>query len=182
MGLQVHNVYGLFLASVHPNVLSDTMMSDEDWLYVFKCSRVRGVYGLSLTNVDPNVLSDTMMSDEDWLYVFKCPRVRGMEHFDDNMILHQKVHQEILVNYELTFYFSRAFAYENGASAHQATNKEQYQVAWAVYVEASIERSRRRGTLEGKVLSFMKGTEDESRTSKETVKKVASKHSFHQEC
>ena len=83
---EFHNVYVLFLIGIDRNVFSDTMISDEDWLSVFKCPRFRGKVHL---------------------------RNLRMKHFDDCMIRHQKVHQGIDINYKLIFAISRAFAYEN---------------------------------------------------------------------
>ena len=54
------------------------------------------------------------------------------------MTLHQKVHQEIPVNNELSVAFARAFAYEHCKSAKEENNPEMYRVAWAVAGEASV--------------------------------------------
>ena len=78
------------------------------------------VYGLSLEGIDPTMLADKLISDIDWLSCYKVPRVKGKvklkhvrpELYDDCMRVHQKVHQEIPVNNELSVAFARAFAYE----------------------------------------------------------------------
>ena len=83
---------------------------------------------------DPAVLTDKLISDADWLSVYKVPRVKGKvklkhvrpELYDACMMLHQKVHQEIPVNNELSVDFARAFAYEHCKSAKEENNPEMY--------------------------------------------------------
>ena len=120
------------------------------------------IYGLSLEGVDPTVLSDKLISDVDWMTVYTVPRVKGkvkLKHvradlYDDCMRLHQKVHQEIPVNNELSVSFARAFAYEYCKTAKESRDPEMYRVAWAVYGEASVERCRKMGTLAQKIDRF----------------------------
>ena len=58
------------------------------------------------------------------------------------MTLHQKVHQEILVNNELSVVFARAFAYKHCKSVKEENDPEMYRVAWAVVGEASVDAGR----------------------------------------
>ena len=80
------------------------------------------VYQLELSGLNLGLKTksntDKLISDADWLSVYKVPRVKGKvklkhvrpELYDACMMLHQKVHQEILVNKELSVAFARAFA------------------------------------------------------------------------
>ena len=70
------------------------------------------------------------------------------ELYEDFMRIHQKVHQEILVNNELSVAFARAFAYEYCKTMKEATNLEMYRIAWALASEASIERCWKMGNLQ----------------------------------
>ena len=105
--------------------------------------------------INPVVLTDKLISDIDWLSVYKVPKVKGKvklkhvrpELYDDYMRLHQKVHQEIPVNNELSVVFARAFAYEYCKTAKEATDLEMYRVAWALAGEALVERCRKMGNL-----------------------------------
>ena len=84
------------------------------------------IYGLSPEGIDHVVLTDKLISDIDWLSVYKVARVKGkvnLQHvrpelYGDCMRLHQKVHQEIPVNDELSVAFARAFAYEHCKSSN----------------------------------------------------------------
>ena len=64
------------------------------------------------------------------------------------------MHQEILVNNELSVSFARAFAYEYCKTTKEFRDPEMYRVAWAVYGEASVERCRKMGTLAKKIDRF----------------------------
>ena len=63
------------------------------------------------------------------------------------MRLHPKVHQEILVNNELSVALSRVFTYEYCQTTKEATNPELDGVAWVLVGEASIERCYKMGNL-----------------------------------
>ena len=110
---------------------------------------------LSLEGIDPAVLTYKFISDIDWLSVYKVPRVKGKEKlkhvqsklYDDCMRLHQKVHQEISVNNELSVAFARAFTYEYCKTMKEATNPEIYKIAWALAGEASIQRCSKMANL-----------------------------------
>ena len=90
------------------------------------------------------------------MLVYKVPRVKGkvkvkhvrLELYDNSMRLHQKVHQEISVNNELSVAFARAFTYEYCKTMKEATNLEMYRIAWALASEASIERCWKMGNLQ----------------------------------
>ena len=68
------------------------------------------------------------------------------ELYDDCMTLHQKVHQEIPVNNELSVAFARAFAYEYCKTTKEATNPEMYRITWALVGESSVNDAGRWGT------------------------------------
>ena len=70
------------------------------------------------------------------------------------MTLHQKVHQEIPLNNELSVAFAMAFAYEHYKIAKEENNPKMYRVAWAVAGEASVERCRKMGSLQQKMNRF----------------------------
>ena len=120
------------------------------------------IYGLSLEGIDPIVLTDKLISDVDWLSVYKVPRVKGKvklkhvrpELYDDCMRLHQKVHQEIPVNNELSIAFARAFAYEYCKTTKEATNPELDRVAWVLAGEAWIEHYCKMGNMQQKLTRF----------------------------
>ena len=92
------------------------------------------IYGLCLEGIGPVVLTDKLISDIDWLLVYKVPRVKGkvkvkhvrLELYDNSMRLHQKVHQEIPIDNELSVAFVRAFAYQYFKPTNDATNPEMY--------------------------------------------------------
>ena len=150
------------------------MLFDDRWLvppyprvlnFVMFCETKEDfnlVYGLSLKGIDPAMLTDKLISDINWLSVYKVPRVKGkvklkhvqLELYDDCMRLHQKVHQEIPVNNELSVAFSRAFAYEYCKTTKEETNPEMYRVAWDLAGEASVERCRKMGSLQQKMARF----------------------------
>ena len=75
---------------------------------------------MSLEGLEPVVLTKKVISDIDWLSVYKVPRAKSKvtlkhvrsELYEDCMRLHQKVHQEIPMNNELSGAFAKAFAYE----------------------------------------------------------------------
>ena len=100
-----------------------------------------------------------MISDIDWLLVYKVPRVKRKvklkhvrpELYDDCMRLHQKVHQEILVDNKFSVAFTRAFAYEYSKTMKEVTNPEMYRITWALAGEASVERCRKMGNLQQKM-------------------------------
>ena len=68
----------------------------------------------------------------------KLKHVR-LELYNAYMRLHQKVHEEILVNNELSVVFAKAFAYEYCETVKEATNPKMYKIAWALASEALIE-------------------------------------------
>ena len=135
------------------------------------------LYGLSLEGIDPAVLTDKLISDADWLSVYKVPRVKGKvklkhvrpELYDACMTLHQKVHQEIPVNNELSVAFARAFAYEHCKSAKEENNPEMYRVAWAVAGEASVERCRKMGSLQQKMIRFWSMAVDDATVDSQQI-------------
>ena len=128
------------------------------------------IYGLSLEGIDPAVLIDKLTRDIDWLSVYKVPRVKGkvkLKHvwsksYDDCMRLHQKVHQEIPVNNELSVAFARAFAYDYCKTTKEETNPEMYKVAWALVGEESVEWCRKMGNLKQKMARFWSMTVDDA--------------------
>ena len=58
------------------------------------------------------------------------------------------MHQEIPINNELSFAFSRAFEYDNCTFAKEETKKDLYRVALAFACVASVERCRKMGNLQ----------------------------------
>ena len=78
------------------------------------------VYGPSLEGMDRAMLTNKLISDIDWLSVYKALKVKGKvklkhvrpELYEDCVRLHQKVHQTIPMNNELSLAFARAFTYE----------------------------------------------------------------------
>ena len=101
-----------------------------------------------------------MVTDLDWLSVYKVTRVKGKvqkvkhvcpELYEECTMLHQKVHQEIMVNNELSIVFVRVFAYKNCTFVKEETNQELYRLAWALSCEASIEHCRKMGNLQQKM-------------------------------
>ena len=117
------------------------------------------IYGLSLEGIDLGVLTYKLISDIDWLLVYKVPRGIGKvnlkhvrpELYDDCMRLHQKVHQEISVNNQLSVTFARAFVYEYCKTLKVTTNPKMYRIGWALAGEASVERCRKMGNLQQKM-------------------------------
>ena len=115
-------------------------------------------YGLSLDGRDPGKIDKAEISTTDWLSVYACERPKGKmklkdvnpEFYETCMVLHQKVYQEIPVNYELTLVFAIGFAYEYCKTARDCPDKEKYKVAWAIGAEATIERCKKMGSIEGK--------------------------------
>ena len=63
------------------------------------------------------------------------------EIYEDCMMFHQKVRQEILVNNALSVAFARAFTYENCTSTRELTYKLLYWLAWALASEILIDRA-----------------------------------------
>ena len=137
------------------------------------------IYGLSLEGIDPAVLTDRLISDVDWMSVYKVPRVKGkvkLKHvrpdlYDEYMRLHQKVHQEILVNNELFVSFARAFAYEYCKTTKESRDLEMYRVAWAIYGEASVERCRKMGSLQQKMARFWSMAVDDATADSQQTRK-----------
>ena len=139
------------------------------------------IYGLSLEGIDPAVLIDRLISDVDWMLVYKVPRVKGkgkgkLKHvrpdlYDDCMRLHQKVHQEILVNNELSVSFARAFAYKYCKIAKESRDLEMYRVAWAIYGEASVERCWKMGILQQKMARFWSMAVDDATANSQQTRK-----------
>ena len=127
-------------------------------------------YGLSLVGIDPAILTDKMISDVDWLSVYKVPRATGKvkvkhvrpELYDQCMVMHQKVYQEIPVNYELSVSFARAFAYENCTTAKQSMKESLFRVAWALAAEVLVERRKRMGILEQRIQRFTNMSGDDA--------------------
>ena len=119
------------------------------------------------------MLTDKLISDADWLSVYKESRVKGKvklkhvqpECYDACMTLHQKVHQEIPVNNEL----SVSFASEHCKSAKEENNLEMYRVAWAIAGEASVERCRKMGSLQQKVIRFWSMVVDDATVDSQQI-------------
>ena len=93
------------------------------------------MYGLSQHGIGLAVLIDRIITNLNWLSVYKVTRVNGKkvkikhvhpELYEDCMVLHQKVHQEIIANNELSIAFTWAFAHKNCTSTKEATNKDKY--------------------------------------------------------
>ena len=105
-------LYGLSLEGIDPVVLTYKLISDIDWLLVYKVPKVKGKV--------------------------KLKHVR-LELYDDCMRLHQKVLQDIPVNNELSIAFTRAFAYKYCKTTKEATNPEMYNIAWVLVGEALLE-------------------------------------------
>ena len=119
--------------------------------------------------------------------IYKVPRVKGkvkLKHvrpdlYDDYMRLHQKVHQEILVNNELSVSFARAFAYEYCKTTKESRDLEMYRVAWAIYGEASVERCRKMGSLQQKMARFWSmAVDDATADSQQTRKYTPHRHTM----
>ena len=109
------------------------------------------------------MLTNKMVTDLNWLSVYKVTRVKGKvqkvkhvcpELYEECTMLHQKVHQEILVNNEFSVAFTRAFTYENYTYVKEATNLELSRVAWAVAGEASIDCCCKMGNLQQNMARF----------------------------
>ena len=121
---------------IDPTTLFDKLISNADWLSMYKITRVRGKV--------------------------KIKQIRS-ELYDKCMMLHQKVFQDVAVNSELSVAFARAFAFENCKTALQSSSSSKYKVAWAIAAEDSIQICRRMGLLELRMQRFFAMKEFESR-------------------
>ena len=118
-----NHIYGLSLEGIDPEVLTKKLISDIDWLSVYKVSNAKGKVKLKHVRTE--------------LY--------------EDLRFHQKVHQEILVKNELSIAFGRAFAYKYCQKVKEETNTKLDRIAWVVAGEASIERCRKMGNLHQKM-------------------------------
>ena len=87
------------------------------------------IYGLSFVGIDPAMLTNKLITNIDWLSVYKVRRKVKIKHvhvkhYKKYMMLHQKGHQNVLMNNELLVALVSAFSYENCTSTKEVINKE----------------------------------------------------------